>query len=756
MGQYKKTLNVYGKRYWKNIHVLPKTTDPEPFASMDLRYEKSFGGAGYALNPLGQGLVKTDVGIADNVLPVPNIQDPNNLIASPFDKTTPAGFLPLHSNWQQRQAKLGTYDQRYMNSRWPWFPADFDWSHFNAAPHDQQVAGYLRGDEKLTFENLHRTFSTYETQLPGIRPRCFTRKQDPKTGKRYFDEVNLNLDTLWVDMEKEQLVLVWRGWTEVLSEDFDELKHVFLTHESMQNERASIETCYQRFKQAQVAEDSEFSEPEKAPEAFAKKPVSAAPKLASLSAAPALALVGKESFANQMNVMLAKFGIKLDDLPPEVQTEISAQQEKLSLKRSPKNAEQAIENEHAGARQQLKESMAKLDIDIDNLPELSPKAEQEKAKFFEEFGLSNKRSGGDEMWAVFAAALPKIGMSAENLSSLIEQSSPQLKAVKDQLKQNAKIEKSQVQTNASSETPGVDNATQKPPSAGESFAGQDLSRQDFSGMDLNACDFSHCILTEANFSQANLQKATFEGSNLAKTNFEQANLDGANFENADLKLALFNEANCNNTLISDANFEGIQGNDSTWLKTSGTDALFTRAKLGNAIFSEAKLMGADFEFAELVAADFSRAELENATFEGVDAKNSNYFNANITGLRASQNADFSSSNFSQSKGDSPNFMSANFQDSDLSFSDIPQANFNGARLQTANLSAANLKQARFIKANLANCKMIQANLMQATFERANLSQTDLRGSNCYEVEFLNAELNDTKTDQANLAATKLA
>ncbi len=135
-------------------------------------------------------------------------------IPSPGTKLEPAGFGALGQMWIQRFSKLGSYKGNYVKERWPWFPKDFDWSYFNAAPSDLQVNGYLKGDEKLYFENLHPVHSQYNSQLPGLRVRCFISELNDKKEK-LFKEVKMNLDTLWVDMESEKLVLVWRGVSDI-------------------------------------------------------------------------------------------------------------------------------------------------------------------------------------------------------------------------------------------------------------------------------------------------------------------------------------------------------------------------------------------------------------------------------------------------------------------------------------------------------------------------------------------------------------
>ena len=109
-------LAVIGDRSWSSLGVL---SVPKPFTSMPLSYERSFGGPGIDANPLGS--------------PVPNIEDPRELITSPRSKPKPAGAFPIPPEWKSRQQRAGRYDKKWLATRWPYFPEDFDGSFFNAA-----------------------------------------------------------------------------------------------------------------------------------------------------------------------------------------------------------------------------------------------------------------------------------------------------------------------------------------------------------------------------------------------------------------------------------------------------------------------------------------------------------------------------------------------------------------------------------------------------------------------------------------------
>jgi hypothetical protein len=124
---------------------------------LPITYENAIGGVKSNTNPVGRS-IDSDA--------LPQIEDPRWIDTSPLEDADPAGFGPLAPSWAPRAELIRAHDACCLKA--PWFPESFDYGYFNAAPLDQQVAGYLRGDEELLFENLHRQHATYRTYLPGL------------------------------------------------------------------------------------------------------------------------------------------------------------------------------------------------------------------------------------------------------------------------------------------------------------------------------------------------------------------------------------------------------------------------------------------------------------------------------------------------------------------------------------------------------------------------------------------------------------
>lgn len=145
VGAWSKALRVFGKRVWTEVPGSPISA-PVPFVSLPITYEDAFGGPGFARNPVGMGFEPAQL---------PRIEDPSALIRSRRDRPDPAGYGPVSPSWPQRKSKQGSqYGKEWKKTRAPFYAADFDWGFFNAAPLGQQLPGYLRGDEEISFEHL--------------------------------------------------------------------------------------------------------------------------------------------------------------------------------------------------------------------------------------------------------------------------------------------------------------------------------------------------------------------------------------------------------------------------------------------------------------------------------------------------------------------------------------------------------------------------------------------------------------------------
>ncbi len=632
-GDAQSTLAVFGNRYW---HRMTGTiSSPEPFTAMELRYENSFGGPGYEKNPLGKGIAGTRLPDGTVAVPLPNIEHPGRLITSPDSRPEPAGFAPLHRMWQQRVARLGTYDHNWQEQRWPWFPADFNWEYCNAAPRAMQLGGYLRGDEPLFFENLHPEIARYRSRLPGLRVRCFLHRYGPGgSGELRFDEVTMHLDTLWVDMDAEKLILVWRGLTDIEDEKYQEVEHLFIVSEDLSDTPRPAAEWYDDFQAALAAEEAVFA----------------------------------------------------DESPEETGSKGGIEEELLQ-----------VEEEVQKAQEMLNRELEAAGIEpVDELPEPSREDREAEARILAEYGLEEMLSEKPLTRDTVVRKVAAGESFAEEVFAGLDLSGLDLRGgdfqgvffqdvnLKDALLDEANLKEAHFENTDLSRA---------------SLRQVDATDADFSGARLSRADLRESLLEHAIFEHAALDRANLENARAAGSFFARADLSGARlkngcFDGADFSCALLDGADFAGASLREASVEGARGSnlsmmdcDLTELRASegcsfvGGD--FRQARGEQSTWEDAVLTGADFSAADMMGADFSSARLERANFLAADLKQARFTGANLASAVCR----------------TANLFEACFEKADLTGTDCSGSNLYGAeflqaRLQSTVLHGANLKMTK--------------------------------------------------------------
>lgn len=210
VGPVKKTIRVFGDRHWQDGEI----TRPTPFRTMAMVYEKAYGGVHIAdgelaaaepRNPVGRGFAGTRTRAEMNGTPLPNLEDPRQLIREPSDQPTPACFGFCAPNWQPRAAYAGTYDEAWQKTRTPYLPKDFNRQFFNMAHPDLIVPGYLQGGEPVTITHMHPAGTTLKFDIPPVRLVSHVR-----IGSK-IESPAFNLETLILEPNQLNFSTVWRA-----------------------------------------------------------------------------------------------------------------------------------------------------------------------------------------------------------------------------------------------------------------------------------------------------------------------------------------------------------------------------------------------------------------------------------------------------------------------------------------------------------------------------------------------------------------
>jgi uncharacterized protein YjbI with pentapeptide repeats len=679
VGSYSKSLDVAGERNWRSsLSAAAGFTPPELFTTMPLGYDRAYGGPGFERNPVGKGR-RGDA--------AHNLSDPER----PFDTREPAGFGPLPPAWPQRYDLVGSYRGNYMKERWPWFPEDFDWGFFNAAPRDQQLDAYLRGDEPVVLESLNEQHDVLRSRLPGVRVRCFLEDRTP-TDELRFREVPMRLDTLWIDTDSAKLILVWRGNADVRTPKMREIEKILVVAEPL----------------------TEAARPAAEYQAALNKPADA-------EVPPPVPLAPEQEELQKAMAQLDQNMVAIDKRAEAFDQEIAALEAQVD--------------------RDVGLAYASLPQGATVPPPDAPAPEQSMAEFVAEFaaGLERCRQTYPDQAHLLADIDPnELTQFGEEMTAM--------RAEMAQMKEGmAAAEARRWSRERLLEAAAAD----------QSLTELDLAGLDLSGVDLSGRDLSRSRLKDANLQAANLAGAKLVWSDLSGANLEEADLTGAKLDGADLTDAVVKGAKLTGLSLVQTMLEKLDLAGADLSGCSGKEAQFAGANLVGAQLPGVRMPAADFSGCNLAKTNFAGAELRTARFEGAQAKEVDFTGAKLTGLHADEKADFTGGKFKYVEAEKAVFDTSKLDGADFSRAKLAGAQFEGSSLRAANLDRADLSGAMFDDADLRQAVLTNANLLRASLEGADLAGAVVEGSNFYEAGFWRAATDGVDFRNANRKRTLL-
>lgn len=217
VGPLRKSLRISGPRVWMDGNAGLAPSVPERFTTAPLRYELA-AMSGENLSGIQQ------VGSAGWPLPRIEVADP------PSGQLYTPGFGPLPLRWRADRHALSedamTFVRR-MRSQHAVAPENFPFSLFNSAPVEQQL-DEIEAAPTIVLEQLARKNARLESRLPAIRPRAFVKTIDSTSN----DEVDMRLDTIFIDGVRLVAVLSWRGSIPIADADMSTISRIVIAAES--------------------------------------------------------------------------------------------------------------------------------------------------------------------------------------------------------------------------------------------------------------------------------------------------------------------------------------------------------------------------------------------------------------------------------------------------------------------------------------------------------------------------------------------
>lgn len=215
VGPLSKQLRVHGPRVWRAKTrktwkgLLDRSAEnalegwdlsegePVSYVPLDWSYAVGNDGDPNGPNPLGVCFPRDETFEDKPTWPAPQIESD----ASPFvsyrsepPHHLPEGFGPVSPWWHSRAKHAGTYDDRWVDQRYPLLPDDFDFRFWQCAHPDLISEPWLKGDEPFVLENLLPGIPRLDGRLPGITLGVtIDQGNGPKRGPMILDGVHFDM-----------------------------------------------------------------------------------------------------------------------------------------------------------------------------------------------------------------------------------------------------------------------------------------------------------------------------------------------------------------------------------------------------------------------------------------------------------------------------------------------------------------------------------------------------------------------------------
>lgn len=214
VGKVAKKLRIFGDRVWVRDGRTVAPSSPKAVEKVPLVYEKAFGGVHKvdesatlyeARNPMGVGFAGKRTPRALEGQPLPNIEDPKELLQKPGQQPRPAGVGFVAAHWQPRLGYAGTYDAAWQKKRAPYLPKDFNPRYFQAAHEDLVAPSYVRGGEPVELLNVS-PLGAQRFLLPVVELDVEARL----AGATHA--LAMNMETVVFEPDEGRFTMLWRGF----------------------------------------------------------------------------------------------------------------------------------------------------------------------------------------------------------------------------------------------------------------------------------------------------------------------------------------------------------------------------------------------------------------------------------------------------------------------------------------------------------------------------------------------------------------
>jgi uncharacterized protein YjbI with pentapeptide repeats len=767
VGDMEKSLYVVGDRTWKD--GVP--TEPVPFVSMPITWDRAFGGEGFATNPTGKGFAKLKGPAGEKVHPLPNVELPGHMIKAEGDRPEPASFAPIDFMWPQRFSLAGTYDQKWLETRFPGFAEDMDWRIWNLAPNDQRREEPFRGDETVLLEHMHPSIPRLEGKLPGVRCICYVHQRTPDGLK--FEEVPLKLTTIWLYPEIRRGLAVFHGAHPISEDDGDDIETILIAAERLGAPPRGTDH-YRQVLERRTGENRAFEvfkETDLLPEdlgGFAPLAEQTA-KTKHEGRRMERQRKGFEASIEEARASLVARGIDPDvhgpkglAAPPAEPKfeELGEFAQQMLAEGARMRAEAEAESQKADER--LKQLCEATGTDYEMIleemrtppggpPKFTADGQREKMRALaERLAAEGNPVAELDYWATADEPYQQWKLAETQLweayrttahvrppadAAPAEVSAAQRERVKNAVHAGTSL--------AGWDLTGIDLSLLE--LGGVNFEGAFLEAADLSLSTLDGANFKNAVLAHANLRDASATSADFTGANLGGADLEGASLMGSRLATAILSGTSFAGADLRGALLDESKFEGCRVERANFAGASLRKTFFHGVSFSEVVFGGADLEWITFIECNLSGVDLSECRLDNGTLFDTIADGARFTNASAKNLRVVGKVSLRETDFRGAKLDQATLREVCLVKADLSGASLFKADFSKADLTEAKLYRAVARSSTWIRACLRDAMMVSIDLFEAIVEKADLRGADLRGSNLYGADFALVRSDDRTT-----------
>jgi uncharacterized protein YjbI with pentapeptide repeats len=762
LGERKKLIQIVGPRAWDGRRATP----PAPFTAMEIAWEQTYGGAGFADNPAGLGFAA-----AAATVPAPAAL-PTVLPYAEHDQDYkhPVSFGAVDLTGPARKSLAGTHDAAWLKNDFPGLARDIDWRFFNIAPPDQQFDRFLTGDEAYAFENLHPEQPLIQGRLPGLAPRAFIDREEPDG----FTEIPLALTTVWFFPAALRLVTVHHGRAPLRHELAADVARLVVGAERL-GAPARLAAYFKDIMSRRMEKTKEgmaaaLRDADLVPPEF----LAADPSDAQAAVMPGAEL-GLQRARRRMEReyeaarrKMIENGVNPDEqnLPP-----LPPEERMPTLDELPARFE-TLQAEAEAHRRDAEEKAAKAEAELDAQLLKMGKSEAEVARMREARHAKPKGPPAfstDAMLAQLneqAARKRALNLDTKDIDEILGDADKQAEW---RQAEGRLAETYLLSAHFQDAAEALDDAASAAVRArlaapdggpwrhvnfcGAALAGIELSGRDLAGIWLDGADLTgaalvQTVLREAVLAHAGLERARLDGADLTGANLGGARLAGASLQGAKLAGAVLREADLRGADFSGADVTGadlsgaqVEGASFSGAAAPGLSLLetsFAGFQARGMMLDQAAFVGVDFCGADFSGASLHRASFVNCRLEDADFSGAKMFKTCFVGTCEAKGA---------------NFSGADLRQINLRGAGLRGAIFTRAEMPGADLSDAELGHAIFIHANLANARLSDAKLRgailrQSNFKQADLARADLSGADLRDCSFYEANLARAVTDGA--------